>query len=458
MPIRSPYNSFVDFNYEIEDCSGNSRQARLPVIDHYGIKFQIKIEDQLLALSQDLYAGIVDANCSEILHDPNEQVISTCPRWKFMGSDGSAVTESIFPIQVTSYVPQPGQPQISEGVYSYSEFLNALSIAYDIQLDSFDFYDCCALPEISGIVVYYNGAMETKQINLNSYWGYGYVDFPTHDISEVEPGDCFRYAILTQEKNIFNCSNLFYVETEECYTSVLTYYNEENGYGFRYVTYTDGGVDKITQNQIRLPFYLRRPKFQIDENIIRRSDGVKQRTSTIIEKQWAGVVGYLSTEQHEKLVVALKHDWVTIENRFSGVNQRMTQEGDYTIGYSEELNADLSPAEFTITDYTHNNVNNNCGFNCGVEFVEDCSGSGGTSSPCPEKYMIEFVVGGAQMADGDTTYQDNNLLNKTGVEVYREGVFQHQSGSNNIIYNSSTGEIIFTPAVNTGERISIIEI
>lgn len=463
MPIRSPYNSFVDFNSEIEDCKGNTRQARLPVIDHFGIMFQIKVEDQLLDFSEDLYAGVVDANCTSVEYDPDEQVIPTCPRWKFMGSDSMAITESLFPILVEDYAPLPGQPQITEGTYSYSDFLNAISSTYGIQLDSYDFYDCCELPTISGIVVYYNGTGDSKQISLNKYWGYGYVDFPAHEISEIDPGNCFRYAILDEDKNILSCSNLFYVETEECYTSVLTYYNEENGYGFRYVVYEDEGTDKVTQNKIRLPFYLRRPTFQIEENIIRRSDGVKQRTSTTIEKQWSGVVGYLSPEQHEKLLIALKHDWVKVENTYSGVNQRMTQEGDYSIGYPDELNTVLSPAEFTITDYKHNNVNNNCGFNCGVEFVEACGGGtgGGNANPCPEKYMIEFVVGGAEMADGDTKYQDDNLLNKTGVEVYREGLYQHTTGINNAVYNPSTGEITFTPAVSAGppgERISIIEI
>lgn len=461
MAIRSPYNSFVDFNTEVTDCEGNTRQAALPVIDNYGIKFQVKIEDELLILPTKLYAAVCNSSC-DVEYDPDYEVIQTCSRFKFMGSDMVEISEAQFPILVNEYVPAIGQPQVPAGTYDVDSFLKAVSDAYETIFSAFDFYDCCALPVITGISVKYNGAGMDKTISLNEYWGYGYVDFPPTDITEFGLGECFRYCILNEAKESLRCSNLFYRESEECFTSVLTYYSEENGFGFRYVIYDDNGIEKITKNEIRLPFYLRRPQFQVTENIFRRSDGIKQRTSTLIEKDWLGTVGYLSADQHEKLLIALKHDNTVIQNAFSGVNARMTQEGEYTPGYPDEINTALVPAEFRISDYSHNYVNNNCGFNCGVEFVEDCSGDGGgTSNPCPDKYTIEFTVGGAEMADGDTIYQDDNLKNKTGVEVYREGLFQHTTGANNATYVPATGEIIFTPAVYAGppgERIAIIEI
>lgn len=458
MAIRSPYNSFVDFNADVTDCSGKTRQAKLPVYDNYGIKFQIKVEDELKSLSEKLYAGVCKGDC-ELEVDPDVEVVQTCPRFKFMGSGSVPITEDLFPILVGNYAPHIGQPQVPEGTYDLPAFLQAISDAYQVQIDSLDFYDCCELPTITGIVVFYNGEGLAKEIDLEQFWGYGYVDFPTQEITEFGVGDCFRYCILDEAKETLRCSNLFYRISDPCYTSVITYHNEENGYGFRYVIYDDGGVDKITKNQIRLPFYLRRPQFQVTENIFRRSDGIKQRTSTVIEKDWLGTVGYLSAEQHEKLLIALKHDVTVIQNDFSGVNYRMTQEGEYTPGYPDEINSPLVPAEFRISDYSHNYVNNNCGFNCGVEFVEDCSGEGGGgTSPCPDKYSIEFTVGGAEMADGDTSYQNNNFINKSGAEVYREGLFQHTSGPNNVVYASLTGEFTFTPAVTSGERIAIIEV
>lgn len=457
MPIRSPYNSFVDFNTEVSDCSGNTRQAKLPVYDNYGVKFQIKVEDELKPLSEKLYAGVCTSNC-ELEVDPNVEVLQTCNRFKFMGTGGVPITPDLFPLDVGNYTPASGQPQIPEGTYDLSAFLQAISDAYQVQVDSLDFYDCCTLPTISDIVVFYNSAGFAQEISLQQYWGYGYVDFPSQEIEEFGFNDCFRYCILNEAKESIRCSNLFYRISDPCYTSLITYHNEENGYGFRYVIYEDDGVDKITKNQIRVPFHLKRPQHQITENVVRQSNGKKVRTYTVIEKDWLGAVGYLSSEQHDRLVAALKHDVVVIDNPYSGINAQMTQEGDYTIGYPDEIDTFLAPAEFRISDERINNVNNNCGFNCGVEFVEDCSGEGGGSSPCPDKYTIEFTVGGAEMADGATVYQNNNFINKSGAEVYREGLFQHPTGPNNVVYTSPTGEFTFTPAVSAGERISIIEV
>lgn len=457
MAIRSPYNSFVDFNTEITDCSGNSRQAKLPVYDNYGAKFQIKVEDELKPLSQKLYAGICTSDC-ELEVDPNYEVIQTCSRFKFMGTGSVPITEDLFPLDVGNYAPALGQPQIPEGIYDLPAFLQAISDAYQVQIDSLDFYDCCELPTISDIVVLYNGAAQVREISLQQYWGFGYVDFPAQEIEQFGFDECFRYCILNEAKETLRCSNLFYRISDPCYTTLITYHNEENGYGFRYVIYDDEGIDKITKNQIRVPFYFKNPQHQITENVVRQSNGKKVRTSTVIEKDWLGSVGYLSTDQHDRLIAALKHDVVVIDNPYSGINAQMTQEGEYTIGYPDEIKTYLAPAEFRISDERINNVNNNCGFNCGIEFVEDCDSDGGGSTPCPDKYTIEFTVGGAEMANGATLYQNNNFLNKIGAEVYREGLFQHPTGPNNVVYTAATGEFTFTPAVSVGERISIIEV
>lgn len=458
MPIRSPYNSFVDFNTEVTDCDGNSRQAALPVVSNFAIKFQIKVEDELLPSDTELFAAVCSEDCETLLN-PNKAVVPICPRFKFMDGDGQPLTDDYFPILVGNYTPSGGQPKVPEGSYDKETFLQVVSDTYETSLAGLDFIDCCEIPTISGIVVFYNGVGIAKVIALNRYYGYGYVDFPAANMNGVVGiGECFRYCILDADDNVLRCSSLFYRETDTCYTTTLTYSNEENGYDFKYVSYDDAGTTKITENQIRVPIYLRKPAFTVTENIFRRSDGVKERTSTIIEKDWLGTVGYLSADQHGKLVCALKHDNLIVDNAFSGVNYRMTQEGEYTIGYAEELNYPLAPAEFRISDYSHNYVNNNCGFECGVELIQDCEGDGGVVTPCPDKYMVEFTVGGSEMADGATSYQDDNLIGVGQVEVYREGLIQYTFGVNSYSFNSITGIITFTPAVYVDERIAIWEV
>jgi hypothetical protein len=70
-------------------------------------------------------------------------------------------------------------------------------------------------------------------------------------------------------------------------------------------------------------------------------------------------------------------------------------------------------------------------------------------------YRTEFTVGapGAPV-DGQTNYY-NSLLAGSQFRVFREGLFQYQSGANRI-FNTGSGTIFFIPALYAGERIKII--
>lgn len=448
MAIRSPKYSFVDFNPEVLDCVGETRQASLPVYDNFGIKFQFKVEDELLPINTVFYAAACSADC-DLIYDPNEQAMPICERHKFMyGSNPLLVSD--FPIQVQSYTSP--EPVVPAGTYDLSAFLDILGTTFEANVPGLDFIQCCEIPEITDIPVVLAGG-GSATISLNSYYATGYVDFPATSLnSHVDAGECFRYCILSSTKEVLACSNLFYREVTECFTSILRYYNEENAYGFQYMSYEDGGVTRFTENTIRLPFYFRKPIFPVTERIVRLSNGLKQRTSTVVGKDFMGTVGPLSVEQHEKLVMALKHDYTFVTNTFSGVDYRMTQEGEYTPDYPD-INTPLSPAEFRMSDTSQNNVNNNCGFNCGVDLVDSCEGGGGVTNPCPEPFQVEFEV----LADSQPTYQNSNLIGKTDkqIEVYREGIIQYTIGDNYFSINSGTGTITFVPALGYKERVSI---
>ncbi|MCW3466506.1 hypothetical protein [Chitinophaga nivalis] len=451
MIIESAYNSFIQFSEQGNDCSGNTRQAKLPICDNFSIKFQFKVSDtDLLPSTTQFYMGICSDECDLIL-DINKPVQPICPRYKFMDESGEVVA-AYFPITIADYTPSGSQPKIPAGTYDTTSFFEILSNYYETSIYNFDFFSCCEMPEIYGIPVLYNGEVVTKTIGIELFYGYGYVDFPTVSMSGVvSPGECFRYCILDAAKQAIACSNLFYRETDKCYMTKVTYYNEENGYGFKYVSYFDETI-KFTENMLWLPFYLRKPQRISTENIYRKSDGGKGRLSTIIDKEWEGSVAYLSEEQHDRLVVALKSDILTIENAYSGVNSRMIQQGDLTVDYAD-FNTALSPATFKIQDFSHHNLNNNCGFNCGVEVIEECDGN--ISEPCPERYHVEFQVPTPKIGVDESIYQDDNLKNVSILEIYREGIIQYSVGENRFSHNSTTGTVIFVPAVGDKERIAI---
>jgi hypothetical protein len=458
--IGSPQNSFVDFNNLNVNCDGESRDLALPVYEGFGIKYQIKVEDELLPADTVLYAAVCNQAC-ETIYDDDIEVAPTCGRFVFIDNNGDQLLDSYFPLLVGNYAPQPGQPQIPEGNYTKQEFLQVIADLYEFGIPGTDFYYCCEVPVISDIVVFYNGVGLAQGITLTEFYGYGYVNFPNVDMDGiVEMDECFRYCILNAEKDNLACSNLFYRVDERfaCnYTTVFNYYNEENGFDFRYVVYNDGVDDVITENQIRLAVRFDKPTFQVEENVFRRSDKVQQRLSTLIGKEWLGQTSYLSDDQHGKVVVMLKHDVLHVQHERRNINRRMTQIGDYDPQYPDEANYISSPAEFRINDWQQSYTNNNCGFNCGVEVVSDCEGGGGgVVPPCPDKFSDQFQVpeGGTQ-----PTYQNDSLigLNNASVEVYREGVLQYYVSSDYALAGG-TGTITFNPALGSLERVAIVEI
>lgn len=460
MAIASPYYSFIQFSPEHLNCYDETNQARLPVHGTFGAKFQFKIEDELLPDNTILKAAVCSADC-ELLFNPDYEVIPLCTRYKFMATGGIELTSDLFPLAVGNYAPVGDEPQIPEGTYDLPSFLAIVSDLYETSISSLDFIDCCEIPEISRIVVFFNATGFAKNLSLNRYYAHGYVDFPEESmVGKVAPEQCFRYCILDSNDEVLGCSNLFYNELDDCYLSQVTYYNEENSYGFKYSSYNIGEDTFFTENQLWLPIYLRRPTNPITETVFRRSDGSKQRLSTIIEKEWEGKAGYLSNEQRDRLTAALKSDVLIVNNAYSGVNYRMIQEGDITPDYPEDINTPLAPSTFKITDYSQAGVNNNCGFNCGVEFIDDCEGGGGIIVPCPDKYSVEFIIPNGKIGIDGTTYQDDNLIGLTasGIEVYREGVLQYTVGDTTYSIDPTTGTVVFTPAVTKDERFAIWEV
>lgn len=454
MAIVSPANSFVDFNTPEVDCDNNSVAMALPVYEHFGVKFQIKVEDELLSPATVFKAAVCTSECDEVLYSGDTEVLPICPRWIF-GESAAALTDDDFPLTIGSYSPDPGQPQLPEGSYDKQAFFDLINQYYEYLIPAYDYYSCCEVPPISGIVVFYNGVGLAKEIGLNPFYGYGYIVFPEENMTPyVGVGECFRYCILDSDDNVLTCSNIFTRISNECLTSVFNYYNKENAFGFKYVTYDDEGITRITENQIRLWATFDNPKHVIEEEVFRQSDNIQERLSTVIQKEWIVNTGYLSIRQHDQLVVMLKHDVFNVYNKERAIDQRMVQLGAPEPEELEMRNYPTYPTSFTVRDFTNSFVNNNCGFNCGIEFVEDCD-AGGVVNPCPDKFKIETTLG----TDIDT-YQNDLLIGKSnfGIEVYREGIMLYTIGDTPYSLNSGTGVITFTPAGFNNERIAIIEI
>jgi hypothetical protein len=112
------------------------------------------------------------------------------------------------------------------------------------------------------------------------------------------------------------------------------------------------------KNRIRLPFYVTRPQFPTESNTFRLANGRVKTLSSIIRKVFEGETENLPREIHERLIVALKHDDVTIEGKYylGGISL----DGDYEIDWQNFLDFPLAKAAFKVEVTPFDYSNDNC--------------------------------------------------------------------------------------------------
>lgn len=112
------------------------------------------------------------------------------------------------------------------------------------------------------------------------------------------------------------------------------------------------------KNRIRLPFYLTRPQFPRVANVFDLADGSTKVQSVIIRKTFEGETENLPKEIHERLIIALSHDEVTVEGKFllTGVSLN----SDYELDWNKFLDYPLAKAGFKVQVTPFNYSNDNC--------------------------------------------------------------------------------------------------
>jgi len=112
------------------------------------------------------------------------------------------------------------------------------------------------------------------------------------------------------------------------------------------------------KNRIRLPIMFTKPQFPMERNIFRKANGVSKVLSIVIRNTYEGKTDQLPEDWHRKLVIALAHDTVTIENE--RLLSDVTLDGDYGIDWQDFLQYPIAPANFTVQVTPFNATNNNC--------------------------------------------------------------------------------------------------
>jgi hypothetical protein len=112
------------------------------------------------------------------------------------------------------------------------------------------------------------------------------------------------------------------------------------------------------KNRVRIPFYLTRPQYPREANVFRRADGSTKVQSVIIRKVFEGETDNLPKEIHERFIIALSHDDVTIEGKY--LSTGVSLEGDYDIDWNKFLSYPLAKAAFKVQVTPFNYSNDNC--------------------------------------------------------------------------------------------------
>jgi hypothetical protein len=175
-------------------------------------------------------------------------------------------------------------------------------------------------------------------------------------IGLIQYNQCFSFKIYASTSINSNIetkaafSNCFILKSNDCFTSVLDYANNENYADFEYCNITN------PVNRIRLYMYLSQPKSIEDKAVYRKSNGVIRQTRSLITKEYTVQTEHFNELLHDKIVIALAHDMVNVST--DNYNGGISKTGEYDVEWTD--NICLAPAKFKVLATPYAIRNNNC--------------------------------------------------------------------------------------------------
>ena len=190
-----------------------------------------------------------------------------------------------------------------------------------------------------------------------------FLEFSTSNLlSGLNDGDCFTFQLnfLRDEPPAYlsiESKTCFKYSVDKCFTSRITYTNNEDAFGFYYnIPSTPNWT-----NAIRLPMYASNPAFDIEQQTYVRSNGIRTKVFARLAKKYKFVTDFLPEEIHQKLVVALNHDTVLIATS-TNYQLECTFENEYNQDFPSIMQGmNVWPADFQVYETPFNEINNNCG-------------------------------------------------------------------------------------------------
>ncbi len=101
-----------------------------------------------------------------------------------------------------------------------------------------------------------------------------------------------------------------------------------------------------------------KPQYPMERNTFRLSNGATKVLSMVIRNTFEGKTDQLPEAWHRKLVIAMAHDDVTIENE--RLMSDVVLDGDYDIDWQDFLNYPIAQADFKVQVTPFDATNSNC--------------------------------------------------------------------------------------------------
>jgi len=101
-----------------------------------------------------------------------------------------------------------------------------------------------------------------------------------------------------------------------------------------------------------------KPQYPMERNTFRLSNGATKVLSMVIRNTFEGKTDQLPEAWHRKLVIAMAHDEVTIENE--RLMSDVVLDGDYDIDWQDFLNYPIAQANFKVQVTPFDATNSNC--------------------------------------------------------------------------------------------------
>ncbi len=180
-------------------------------------------------------------------------------------------------------------------------------------------------------------------------------------------------------------SNLFSITTDQKYTSLITFYSDENSNGFYYC------CDQT--NKIRLPLYLLQPQWIDDEEVYLKSNGERKVLYSVTSKTYDCITDYYDQDLHEKTKVLLGSDHINIISRIYTGN--IVKTDAYNVAWPARI--DSGTASFKVYASPLDIQNTNCDICLGEC---DLAVTGLTTEPVaqnpgdPVIYQASYILSG----------------------------------------------------------------